>query len=81
MNSDKLYKESLEELEHYEKYENFPLEQTPNFYLKRTLTEYEMEQVKLSLNVGLRDKIFIKQSGIENRFNAIFAIGVENVIR
>ena len=41
----------------------------------------EMEQVKLSLNVGLRDKIFIKQSGIENRFNAIFAIGVENVIR
>ena len=41
----------------------------------------EMEQVKLSMNIGLRDKIFIKETGIENRLNAIFAIGVENVIR
>lgn len=56
MNSDKLYKESLKELEHYEKYENFPLEQTPNFYLKRTLTEYEMEQVKLIALCECKDK-------------------------
>jgi len=41
----------------------------------------EMEKVKLTFNVGLRDKILLKESGIENRANAIIAIGVENVIR
>jgi len=41
----------------------------------------ELEQIKLNLNVGLRDKFFVKQGGIENRASLIFAVGVENVVR
>ncbi len=41
----------------------------------------EMEKVKLNMNIGLRDKLFLKNSGIENRASVILAIGVENVIR
>ena len=41
----------------------------------------EMEKVKLNMNIGVRDKIFLKDSGIENRASVILAIGVENVIR
>ena len=41
----------------------------------------EMEKVKLNFNIGVRDKFFIKNEGLENRASVIMAIGVENVIR
>ncbi len=41
----------------------------------------ELEKLKLNLNVGIRDKFFMKKSGIENRASLILAIGVENVVR
>ena len=41
----------------------------------------ELEKVKLNLNIGLRDKFFLKEDGLENRASVIMAIGVENVIR
>lgn len=41
----------------------------------------EMEKVKLNLNIGIKDKFFMKDSGIENRASLILAIGVENVVR
>jgi len=41
----------------------------------------EMEKVKLNLNIGIRDKFFMKNSGIENRASLILAVGAENVIR
>lgn len=41
----------------------------------------ELEEVKLSFNIGLRDKILMKESGLENRASLILAIGAENVIK
>ena len=41
----------------------------------------ELEKVKLNLNVGVKDKFFLKEEGLENRASVILAIGVENVIR
>lgn len=41
----------------------------------------ELEKVKLNLNLGIKDKFFMKESGIENRASLILAIGVENVVR
>jgi len=41
----------------------------------------EMEEVKLSLNLGVKDRFFLKNSGMENRASLIFAIGVENVVK
>ena len=42
----------------------------------------ELEKVRLNLNIGAKDKIFLKKdSGMENRASLILAIGVENVIR
>ena len=41
----------------------------------------ELEKVKLNFNAGLRDKIFLKDEGMENRASVILAIGVENVVR
>lgn len=41
----------------------------------------ETERVKLSINVGLKDRFFMKQSGIENRASLILGIGAENVIK
>ena len=41
----------------------------------------ELEKIKLSLNIGLRDKVLVKDTGIENRASVILAIGAENVIR
>lgn len=41
----------------------------------------ELEKVKLNLNIGLKDKFFLKESGIENRASISLAIGVENVIK
>ena len=40
-----------------------------------------LEKIKLSLNIGLRDKVLVKDTGIENRASVILAIGAENVIR
>lgn len=40
-----------------------------------------MDEVSLNLNIGLRDKIFVKQGGFENRASLIFAVGVENVVK
>ncbi|SFI43549.1 hypothetical protein SAMN04487775_101359 [Treponema bryantii] len=41
----------------------------------------ELEKVKLNLNVGLRDRFFLKNEGMENRASLILALGVENVVR
>ena len=41
----------------------------------------ELEKVKLNLNLGVRDRFFMKNSGMENRASIILAIGVENVVR
>ena len=41
----------------------------------------EIEKIKLNLNVGLKDKFLLKESGIENRASIILAIGVENAIK
>lgn len=41
----------------------------------------ELEKVKLNFNIGLRDRFFLKNEGMENRASVILAIGVENVIR
>ena len=41
----------------------------------------ELEKVKLNLNIGARDKFFLKDEGMENRASVILAIGVENVVR
>ena len=40
-----------------------------------------IDEVALNLNIGLRDKIFVKQGGFENRASLIFAVGVENVVK
>ncbi|MCR4580084.1 MAG: hypothetical protein K5681_07045 [Treponema sp.] len=49
--------------------------------LNLALPYAQMEKVKLTFNLGLRDKIFLKPSGVENRASIILAIGVENVIK
>lgn len=41
----------------------------------------ELEKVKLNINLGLKDKFFLKGEGMENRASLILAIGVENVVR
>ena len=41
----------------------------------------DMEKVRLSLNVGVKDTLFVKSSGIENRARFILAIGAENVAK
>ena len=38
-----------------------------------------IDQVKLTFNIGIKDKIFLKENGLENRANIILAIGAENV--
>ena len=37
-----------------------------------------IDQVKLTFNIGVKDKIFLKENGLENRANIILAIGAEN---
>ena len=41
----------------------------------------DMDKVRLSLNVGVKDTLFVKSSGIENRTRFILAIGAENVAK
>lgn len=38
-----------------------------------------IDQVKLTFNAGLKDRLFLKDGSIENRANIILAIGAENV--
>ena len=39
----------------------------------------DMEKVQLNFNLGLKDILYIKDNGIENRASVILAIGAENV--
>lgn len=41
----------------------------------------KMEKVQLNFNVGLKDTLYIKDSGVENRAGVILAIGAQNVIK
>lgn len=41
----------------------------------------DLDKVSLNFNIGLRDKVLVKASGLENRASLIFAIGAENVIK
>lgn len=41
----------------------------------------EMEKSNLNFNFGLRDYLFIKDNGVENRVSAVIGFGVENVVR
>lgn len=38
-----------------------------------------IDRVKLTFNIGVKDKFFLKENGLENRANIILAIGAENV--
>lgn len=40
-----------------------------------------MEKVQLNFNIGLKDTLYIKDSGVENRAGLILAIGAQNVIK
>ncbi len=44
---DRLLRDLEKEVEHNKKYRDLPLEQIPNFYLKRPLTEQEMSVLRL----------------------------------
>lgn len=44
-----------------------------------TIPFAEMEKLRLNFNIGLQDKFFIKNGGIENRASLVLAIGAENV--
>lgn len=39
----------------------------------------KLDQIKLSFNLGVKDRLFLKDGSIENRANIILAIGAENV--
>lgn len=41
----------------------------------------KMERVQLNFNAGVKDTLFIKDSGVENRAGIILAIGAQNVIK
>lgn len=41
----------------------------------------DLDKVSLNFNIGLRDKVLLKASGLENRASLILAIGAENVIK
>ncbi|MCI7567256.1 MAG: hypothetical protein MST05_11180 [Treponema sp.] len=41
----------------------------------------DLDKVSLNFNIGLRDKVLVKASGLENRASLILAIGAENVIK
>lgn len=40
-----------------------------------------LDEICVNLNLGIRDKIFIKNTGFENRACVIFAVGVKNVVK
>lgn len=41
----------------------------------------EMEKFKVAFNIGAKDTLFVRSSGVENRAGLVLAIGVENVIK
>ncbi len=41
----------------------------------------QMERVKLNFNIGVKDVLFLKDSGIENKVNLILSLGARNVVR
>ena len=49
--------------------------------LKVAIPFAELEKVKLNFNIGVRDRLFLKDEGMENRASVILALGVENVVR
>lgn len=46
-----------------------------------TIPYADLERVKLNFNIGVKDRVFVKTSGVENRASLIVAVGAENVIR
>lgn len=52
-----------------------------NSALNVSIPVAEMERVRLTFNLGVKDTLFVKESGIENRAGFVLAIGVENVIK
>lgn len=51
------------------------------FGLNFAIPYAELETLNLTFNIGVKDYLFIKNTGIENRAKIIIAIGAENVIR
>lgn len=41
----------------------------------------DMEKVRLGFNIGVKDTLYVKSSGIENRARLVLAIGAENVAK
>jgi len=41
----------------------------------------ETERVTMNLTIGLKDQLFMKSTGVENRASVILAIGANNVVR
>lgn len=39
----------------------------------------DMEKIRLAFNIGIKDLIYVKDNGIENRAGIVLAIGAENV--
>ncbi len=56
---------------------NFALNSAINF----ALPIMKMDKIQLNFNIGLKDTLFVKDSGIENRAGIILAIGAQNVIK
>ena len=52
-----------------------------NSSLNIALPIMEMEKVRLNFNFGVKDTLFVKESGVENRAGIILAIGAQNVIK
>ena len=40
-----------------------------------------MQKARLTFNLGVKDTLFLKDEGIENRARLILAIGAENVAK
>lgn len=56
---------------------NFAMNSALNFAIPIA----EMEKFKVSFNLGAKDTLFLRSSGVENRTGLILAIGVENVVK
>ena len=41
----------------------------------------DMDKIKLSFNIGVKDTLFIKTESVENRAGLVLAFGVENVAK
>lgn len=48
---------------------------------KFTIPFADADRFKLSFDLGFRDKLYVRSSGIDNRSSLIFALGAQNVIR